>query len=223
MIFGQRVQATVTAAPAEWIAQTCREPFGSVGSLVPNRFPAVLRVQAPAPCEDWWPAYRALFATIARIGERHTSTPDRAWFAMWEGHGFYTTTTNVAWREPVDDANREARARQRSRFADEDARRSAATRAALGQIPRFVRPDRSYYLLSGPVAAVTELRTPLPDRPWQRPDLFWPHDRSWFVGTDVDFWSLYAGGTHELLAKLADAIPTPTEIVGVDDWLEPED
>ena len=33
---------------------------------------------------------------------------------------------------------------------------------------------------------------------WRNPDLFWPDDRRWFIATDVDFWSLYIGGSKQL-------------------------
>lgn len=90
-------------------------------------------------------------------------------------------------------------------------------------MPHFERPDRADYLLVGPVAVATELRTPGSPEAWQRPDLFWPDDRSWFVATDVDFWSLYVGGTHDLVSELADIVPTPSQVVSSDHWLEPED
>ena len=65
----------------------------TVGALVPNHYRLVLRVRAPDPSiQDWCSAYRDLFDVIASIGERHTSSPDRAWFAVWEGHRFDNAT-----------------------------------------------------------------------------------------------------------------------------------
>jgi hypothetical protein len=48
----------------------------------------------------------------------------------WEGHGFDTATTHIAWQGPLDDE----------------------TRLALEQ--------ERYYLLAGPVAAATQLQDP---------------------------------------------------------------
>ncbi|MGH2477478.1 MAG: hypothetical protein ACRDIL_19665, partial [Candidatus Limnocylindrales bacterium] len=193
MIFGDCVEPAATVAPAAWIARARRGAWGTVGALVPNQFPVFLRVRAPDPGEDWWAAYRALFEIVASVGERHTSSPDKAWFAVWEGHGFDTATTHIARQGPLDDATRAALDQERSRLREEDDRRNGAIRTALSQIPRFELPHRTYYLMGGPVSAATELDDPASVVGWRHPDLFWPDDRRWFVATDVDFWSLYIG------------------------------
>jgi hypothetical protein len=224
MIFGDQVASAVTVAPAEWIAGACRGVWWTVGALVPNQYPLILRVHAPdASVEDWWSAYRHLFEIIASIGERHTSSPNRAWIAVWEGHGFDSCATHIAWPGPLDDATRRALEQERSRLRDEDERRNAAIRAALREVPRFDLPNRSYYLLAGPVSAATRLHDPGSLSDWRRPDLFWPDDRQWFVATDVDFWSLYIGGDHDFITELAHDVPTPSEIVTLDHQLETED
>jgi hypothetical protein len=224
MIFGNHVKPADTLTSARWIAGACQGAWWTVGALVPNQYSLVLHVHAPDPSiEDWWSAYRDLYETIASIGERHTSSPDRAWFAVWEGHGFDHVTTHSAWREPaLDDVTRQAREDERSRLRDEDERRNAAIRAALLQVPRFDLPNRTYYLLEGPVTAATQLRHPEPSREWRNPDLFWPDDRRWFVATDVDFWSLYIGGDDDFIAELSSNVPMRTEIVPLDRQLEIE-
>jgi hypothetical protein len=225
VIFGDAVAVPTTIASAEWIAGT-RQPGWTVGALVPNQYPLVLRVRAPDPNDgDWWSAYRDLLGVVAAVGEQHTSTPDRAWFAVWEGHGFANGRTRIAMQGPLDDSMREALARERSRLRDEDERRNASIRTALSEVPQFELPHRVYYLLTGPVAAATQLQDPedLHETGWRRPDLFWPDDRRWFVATDVDFWSFYIGGDHDLIADLARRVPTPSEIVPLDQPLEFED
>ncbi len=224
MIFGEHVQYAVTIDPAEWIAGACGGVGGTVGALVPNQYPLVLRVRAPDPIPRGWSiAYRDLFAVVASIGERHTSSPDRAWFAVWQGHGFANRTTHVAWKEPPDDTNRDAREQERSRLRDEDKRRNGAVTASLRQVPRFDLPNRSYHLLTGPVSATTQLDDPGSGATWRHPDLFWPDDHRWFVATDVDFWSLYIGGDHDFITELARNVPTHSEIVDFDLPLEVED
>jgi hypothetical protein len=142
---------------------------------------------------------------------------------VWEGRGFETSATHIARQGPLDDATREALEQERSRLRDEDERRNAAIRAALREVPRFELPHRVYYLLAGPVAAATQLHDPGSLRDWCRPDLFWPDDRRWFVATDVDSWSLYIGGDHDFIFELTRGVPTPSKIVTLDHWLEPED
>jgi hypothetical protein len=224
VIFGNSVASPATAAAADWVAGACRGVWGTVGALVPNQYPLILHAHAPEPdIVDWWSQYSELFRTIATIGEQHTSDPERAWFAVWEGHGFDTTTSHYSWQGPVDDATRQALEQKRSRLRIENERRNAATRAALHTVPRFDLPHRSYYLLAGPVTAATQVREPGSPGRWQRPDLFWPDDRRWFVATDVDFWSLYIGGDHDFISELARSAPTPSETVTLDHQLEPED
>ena len=223
MIFGESVEAARSGAPAAWVRGACRGADFTVGSLVPNGYSSVLRVQAPASGEQFWSSYRDLFATIVSVGTRHTSSVDRAWFAIWEGHGFDTSTRHIAWTGPVDDATSEWLEHERARMRQENDRRNAAIRSELGSVPRFAMPHRTYYLVTGPASAATELRNPASIEGWQRPDLFWPDDRAWFVATDVDFWVLYVGGHDEFITELARTAPTPTELVGLDHLLEPED
>jgi len=190
---------------------------------VPNQYSHFVRVPAPAPTKDWWPAYRDLFDVVASIGARHTSCPERAWFAVWEGHGFATATTHVAHQGPADDETRRSLEQERSRLRDQDRRRHADIRAALHRIPRFELPNRTYYLLEGPLTAVAQLRDPGHPGDWRHPDLLWPDDRRWFVATDVDFWSLYIGGYGDFISELVDGVPSATEVVTLDRPLEIED
>jgi hypothetical protein len=207
----------------EWLERSCQGEWGTVGALVPNQYESLLRVDAPAATDgNWWTAYRDLFDSVASIGERHTSSPDRAWFAIWDGHGFDRAETQRAWREPPSgEAERRKRDAERERLRDEDRGRNAAISTALKRIPRFDRPARSYYLLQGTVRAVTNLRYPDGDD-WRNPDLFWPDDRRWFVATDVDFWSLYVGGPGGFIAEVANAAPR-SEPVALDLPLQAED
>jgi len=212
MIFGDEVTSAATTAAAAWISPARRGPTGTVGGLVPNAYASMIRLHAAPPIPGG-ATYRDLYEVVADIGARHTSRPDRAWFAVWEGHGFDTVTRQVAWWDPpVDDADRRARDAQRATLRIENRRRTAAIGAELDMVPRFALPDRTYYLMAGPVAAVAGLRDPSTGY-WLNPDLFWPDDRRWFVATDVDFWSLYVGGSNDLIAELARSVVTPTEIV----------
>ncbi len=223
VIFGAHVRSADTVEPAEWIASACRGVAGTVGWFVPNQYPLVLRVHAPDPgIEDWWSAYCDLFDVIASIGVRHTSSPDQAWFAVWEGHGYGTGTTQIAWKDPPpDDETRRAREQERARLREESERRNTAIGAALRQIPCFDLPHRKYYLLAGSVSAATQIEYP-GWAGWHNPDLFWPDDRRWFVATDVDFWSLYIAGDHDFITELARNVPTHSELVALDLQVEAE-
>ena len=224
MLFGEHLRPAAGAAPAAWIDAARRGPHGTVGALVPNDHSAVLRVHPPPPNEgDWWSAYRDVFVAVAVVGARHTTSPDRAWYAVWDGHGYDSGASVIAWRDPpAADHERRARERERERAREEGERRNAAVRAALTDVPAFDLPDRRYHLLTGPVDAVAGFRYPDSAADWRNPDLWWPEDRAWFVATDVDIWSLYVAGGEAFVAEVAAAAPTPTDRVTLHDRLEGE-
>lgn len=64
---------------------------------------------------------------------------------------------------------------------------------------RLNLPARSYLLYVGPVAAATAFATPGAPH---APTLWWPEDRAWFVGGDVDLDSTYVGGSEALIEEL---------------------
>ena len=94
---------------------------------MPNLYESTLRLHAPDPTPDgWWELYRDLFDLVASVGVRYTSTPALAWFAIWEGHGFGTSTSHIAWRDPpADEAERQWREVQRERQRNADRERNA--------------------------------------------------------------------------------------------------
>src|SRR3546814_16840140 len=105
MIFGDHVRAPASSSTAEPVVAACRGAFWTVGWLVPDGHARCVRIGAPAPdIEDWWGAYRSLFRVVAAVGAAHTSTPGRAWFGIWEGHGWENWTTSWAFAEPEGDA-----------------------------------------------------------------------------------------------------------------------
>lgn|GEM_PF-1472851 len=223
MIFGARVKSADTAEPAEWVAPAIQGVWGTVGGFMPNSYPRVLRVHAPGPSiDEWWSAYRDLFGLIASIGMQHTSSPNRAWFAVWEGHSF-EINSQIAWKDPAPDrAARRDRKRQRALLRKENDRRNASVTAALHQIPCLDLRHRKYYLLAGPVSAADQIEHPVM-ADWHNPDLFWPDDRRWFAATDVDFRSIYIAGDDDFTTELARSVPTDCEHVALDLQLEAED
>jgi hypothetical protein len=191
--FGDAVSVPPNAEAADWLQPTRLGAWGTVGCLVPNQYESYLRVAgAPSKVVDWWDAQRQLIADVARVAASHTTTPERCWFGIWEGHGF--------------DRNGEVRAR-------------------LRQIPTVDLPHRSYYLLQGDVLAASAIEEPGgrgATASYRQPDLWWPHDRAWFIATDVDFWSTFIGGDARLVQAIVAAVQTPTELVSLEDRLPDE-
>ncbi|MFE1442589.1 hypothetical protein [Streptomyces sp. NPDC058739] len=71
-------------------------------------------------------------------------------------------------------------------------------------VPTFVTPGRDEVLLRGPLAdAVSPVSA---DEFAELPDLWWPQDRAWCVGGDVDLVSTYVCGSAALIA---DVLATP--------------
>ena len=65
------------------------------------------------------------------------------------------------------------------------------------EVPRFVLPPRRYLLLRGALGAVLSAE-PLPTLP----DRWWPEDRAWCLGGDVDEDCTYVAGSAELIADV---------------------
>lgn len=151
-----------------------------------------------------------LVATIAAVAARHTSRPDSARFAIWDGYGWPGSSEYRevgALRSLPGRAVAGVRDRLERRV---DHRRQDRARRQLDEqlstIPKLELRERSYYLLTGPVGAAAAIAAPgAPHQP-QPPDLWWPEDLSWFVATDVDLDHVVVGGSHELIAELTDAL-----------------
>jgi hypothetical protein len=201
--FGDHLIVPETVVGAEWIAAARRGAWWTVGALVPNELQQIVRGAPDSDIEDWWSVYREVFEIVASIGQRYTSTPDRAWFAVWDGHGFAGAGRRTAWQGPLDDKTRSVLDDAPERLRVEDDRRNQAIGLALRAVPRSELPGRTYYLLTGAVMAVTEPRYPGISRGWRNPDLFWPDDRRWFVATAADVWSLYIGGDVDFVSEVA--------------------
>jgi hypothetical protein len=212
--FGPAVDVPGDASAAAWIRPRLG-PFGTVGGLVPGGYERYLMVDyrgADGPLG--WDGTQLLFEQMARLLAAHTTTPDRCWFSVWEGHGF-ETSTRIAAMAPLDDEGRQEIERQRRHLHDEDARRNQAVRAALAVLPAFELPNRRYYLLRGPVTAASTLERPGGPFP-QPPDLWWPDDHAWFVGGDTDLDWCYVAGSEAVVSSLVAEVPRPTRLVAWD-------
>ncbi len=217
VIFGETLQPAPSTSPASWLTDTCSVRPSTVDGLVPSRYESIVRLHAPDPePDDWWERYGDLFYMVTSIGAAHTSTPDLAWFTIWEGHGFGISSGEMGWRQPpADEKEQRQRDELREQHRDAARERNARVGPAHAAVPRFELPDRTYYLLRGQLSALVGLRYP-DDEDWRNPDLFWPDDRSWFAATDVDFWSLYVGDGTTFASELSRGVTTPSEYVNRD-------
>lgn len=134
-----------------------------------------------------------LIPELIEVLRRHTTRPDRVWFAVWNGYSGLVfdesgigTTDLWAWPEsPIESGKR---------------LRSLGERPQPPSAPTFELPGRAYWLLSGPIGAAGDS---LGRGRWeQSANLWWPEDRSWCVATEIDFSWTYVGGTESLVDDL---------------------
>ncbi|MFD5079872.1 hypothetical protein [Streptomyces sp. NPDC058371] len=69
-------------------------------------------------------------------------------------------------------------------------------------VPVFRTPGRDEVLLSGPLEDADSPMRDSHEVLRELPDLWWPQDRAWCVGGDVDLVSTYVGGSAECVADL---------------------
>jgi hypothetical protein len=212
MAFGPAVSLPSDVSAALWIAPTLGG-FGTVGGLVPQGYERYLLLDYRGDEPRGWDGVCRLYAQLAPVLARHTSTPDECWFAIWEGYGFETSMTLLAAVARDDEERRELE-RERQRLRAADARRNNSIRTALHRLPSFDLPNRRYYLVRGPVAAAARIERPDGRLP-QPPDLWWPEDRRWFVGGDTDLDWCYIAGSGRLVSAVAAAFEGQTRAV---DW-----
>jgi len=131
---------------------------------------------------------------VTDLLSRHTATPDRVWFAVWEGFGALRIRPGGTAVLYIGRRRRKRRPRQAPPLA-----------------PTVQLPNRAYDLLSGPIRGISESMCEEPL--WQSANLWWPEDRSWCVETEIDFAWTYVGGDRAVIKELVEdrtieAIPT---------------
>lgn len=130
----------------------------------------------------------AALAALSAVLGPHTTTPESCWFAIGEGYG--DTIGRLIAFSPGTPPE------ERDRITAEielEAMRADMRRA---EAPTFTLPNRPMLLLRGPLDAMGE------DEPLagiglgrQSPSIWWPDDRSWCVGSEIDLMTTYVAGS----------------------------
>jgi hypothetical protein len=191
--------------PTRWIGPLLA-PFGSgVASIVPRGYEAYARIPH-LPDEEAWlelelPERQLRILCEILAGEDGTG---RCCFCLWEGYGWVqggSVAITVAHRigeEPPDPG---------WIAALREAHEAPAFPSEVTRGPKLHLPGRAFLVFAGPLESILEFgrheKHPYGHR-FQRhtPDLFWPADRGWFVGSDVDLDFTLVGGP----VKIVDAI-----------------
>jgi hypothetical protein len=160
-----------------------------------------------------------LLAAVMGVAAQHTTTPDDARAAVWEGFGGLVGalgygSSRVLLTEDDPDGRHGAMLGHAVRDAFNDVFRKPSWQpgALSDDISRGARlemPQRSYVLFHAGLKEFADpgwaARVPWAQEgdPWtQSPNLVWPVDRAWVMVTEVDFDSTVVAGGPELVAAL---------------------
>jgi hypothetical protein len=179
----------VVRADAAWTVLATQGPPG---------FEAYATVRFDAEEADPYRPDPDLVALVTRLAADHTRTPDRCWFALWEGWGELEGSGRVyAEMDPHRLFGRLFRPPRPTQVAP------AFDRSVLDAPRADLAGDRAYLLFSGSAADVGDwgARPPRPGWPADLPQasFTWPQDRAWCLASDVDPDWFTVGGSRALV------------------------
>ncbi|MBL1086906.1 hypothetical protein JK359_33915 [Streptomyces actinomycinicus] len=198
-------------SPARWLAvggPGCGA-FGTVAGVAAAGFAAYARILHPASLDERpvrWSTVAAAHGTRVTPGIRwhqvvgldldYYQASEYGLPGVWDEHPGEGPTPPEVAEALLPVLARHTRTPERCWFG----LWSGYGRWDFGAFPAFGTPGRDEVLLAGALAdAVSPVRL---DPFAELPDLWWPEDRAWCVGGDVDLVSTYVGGSPELIADL---------------------
>jgi len=153
----------------------------------------------------------ASLEALSDVLARHTTTPDRCHFGLWEGYGWIdwmavemravarlglpnrtyllfegplVAISDLGWREDLSDGSLRMRALDRRSIGFRERARA------------FGWPNKTEKVSHRPAApSAASLHR-------ESPNLIWPADRSWFVASEIDLDSTFVGGSTALINEL---------------------
>ncbi|MGW3561636.1 hypothetical protein ACWDNT_30720 [Streptomyces sp. NPDC000963] len=227
--YGRLRVETAGPGPARWLTE--RAPgdggLGTVAGVAAPGFAAYARILHPASLDERPVRWAAVAAAHGRA-----MTPATDWHELigadpsyhnaseyglpgvWDEHPAEGPTPPDVARALIPVLARHTRTPEQCWFG----LWNGYGRWDFDRFPSFETPGRDEVLLAGTLAdAVSPVSL---DEFAELPDLWWPQDRAWCLGGDVDLVSTYIGGSRELVADLLaapelEARPTaPGEKVG---------
>ncbi|MER7049248.1 hypothetical protein [Streptomyces jumonjinensis] len=208
-----RVMRTTDLAPARWLAEhgPAEGDFGTVAGIAVPGFPAYARILHPASLDEHpvrWSAVAAAYGrTVAPTTRWHEVIGAEEFHRDSSVHGLPGVWDEHPWEGPTPPAiaqillpflTRHTRTPDDCWFGLWD----GYGWLDFDGVPTFETPHRDRVLLSGPLADVASPATGNDDIWAELPDLWWPQDRAWCVGGDVDLVGTYIGGCPELIAEV---------------------
>ncbi|MGW2230391.1 hypothetical protein [Streptomyces formicae] len=208
-----RVQ-TADLSPAHWLGEhgPGRGAFGTVTGVAAAGFAAYARVLHPASLDE----RPVRWSTVAAAHGREVA-PGVNWHevvgmdrdyqnlseyglpGVWDEHPAEGPTPPDVARALIPVLSRHTATAEQCWFG----LWNGYGRWDFDGLPTFETPGRDELLLAGPLADVV---SPLSlDEFAELPDLWWPGDRAWCVGGDVDLVSTYVGGSEALIADVLES------------------
>lgn len=223
--YGRLHVRTADLSTASWLTEsTPGYAMGTVAGVAAPGFAAYARVLHPASLDERpvrWSTVAAAHGTrvtpttrwheVIGVDEDYLNRSDLGLPGVWDEHpGEGPTPPDVA-RALIPVLGRHTRTPERCWFG----LWSGYGRWEFDGIPTFATPGRDEVLLAGTLAdAVSPLAL---DEFAELPDLWWPEDRAWCVGGDVDLVSTYVGGSPQLIAELLSDPELEAHAVGAGD------
>ncbi|MFC9244892.1 hypothetical protein ACFT7S_12905 [Streptomyces sp. NPDC057136] len=205
-----RVQ-TSDLGPARWLTEHAagQGNFGTVAGVAAPGFDAYARVLHPASLDERpvrWAAVAAAYGCEVGPGTRwhevvgmdqgYNNASEYGLPGLWDEHPAEGPTPLAVAQALIPVLARHTGTSERCWFG----LWHGYGRWDFGHVPTFGTPERDEVLLAGTLAeAVSPVSL---DEFAELPDLWWPQDRAWCLGGDVDLVSTYVGGSRALIAEL---------------------
>ena len=215
-VFGGGLAAPTESSDWDWVEAALDGPY-TVSALVPPVFESYARIDHGAAGSDTRSEFpQELLPRLVRFLGALTSAPQRTCFAVWEDYGW--NSASLAAQRP--DSSRRWRRSAADPFADVTdslAESREALEHELASLPAIRSTHRSYRVLSGALESVLHMHDPIAVWSPRMPELWWPADRRWFVGSDPDLPATYVGGGWEMVDVLLEGWSDRASQVDPDD------
>jgi hypothetical protein len=207
-------QAVPDATSTQWLSPRL-DPFGAdVGSLVPRGYEAYARLFHPAFKADT-EGGAATPVTWQQIAEANgRSAHPRMQFPHvtnswenWHGQPGVFDIAPIEGSLPVRYAERLLQLLDRFTATPRHCwfgcwTGYGSSRLATSATATFELPQRTMYLLTGPLGSLAQSICAAPV--YQTVNICWPDDRAWVVATDIDLESTYVAGSLDCIEALLD-------------------
>ncbi|MFF9378046.1 hypothetical protein ACF1BB_26340 [Streptomyces griseoluteus] len=210
-LYGRLRVQSADLEPARWLAERFLgdDHSGTVAGVVAPGFDAYVRVLHPASLDErpvrWRDVVQAHGRAVgANPGWHEVAGMERDWQnaseyglpGVWDEHPSEGPTPSAVAEALIPVLARHTRTADQCWFGLWE----GYGRWDFSRFPVFETPYRAEVLLAG---SLPDAVSPVAwDEFAELPDLWWPQDRAWCVGGDVDLVSTYAGGSEALIGEL---------------------